>query len=121
MKKKKTRTVDMTHRDILFVSLRIFARVGYHASMTCVDVASYFSAGDTISGWSRTGECPVQFEESVRWINDQFLRMVGLPLGVYAISAMPFLEELGLSSVCRSREIDIGFYGEKREIGRAHV
>jgi len=32
---------------------------------------------------------PVQFEESVRWIYDQFLRMVGLPLGVYAISAMP--------------------------------
>ena len=28
---------------------------------------------------------------------------------------MPFREELGLSSVCRSREIDIGFYGEKRE------
>jgi len=64
--------------------------------MTCVDVTSYFSARDTISGWSRTEEYPVQFEEPVCWIYDQFLRMVGLPLGVYPISAMPFLEKPGL-------------------------
>ena len=66
--------------------------------MTYVGITWYFSARDTISGWSRTGEYPVQFEESVRWIHDQFLRMVGLPLGVNAISEH-FLEELVLSSV----------------------
>ena len=63
--------------------------VGGAMRMTCVDVASYFSARDTISGWSRTEEYPVQFEESVSWIHDHFLRVVGLPLGVYAISTMP--------------------------------
>ena len=31
-------------------------------------------------------EYPVQFEGSVCWIHDHFLRMVGLPLGVYAVS-----------------------------------
>ena len=36
-----------------------------HANMTCVGVTLYFSARDTISGWSRTGEYPVWYEEAV--------------------------------------------------------
>ena len=61
-----------------------------HANMTCVDVTLYFSAKDTISGWSRTGEYPVQFNVQICAC---FIRRVGLPLGVYAVSAMPFLEQ----------------------------
>ena len=48
-------------------------------------VTLYFLARDTISGSSRTGEYPGHFEE-----RDCFIRSVGLPLGVYAVKAMPF-------------------------------
>jgi hypothetical protein len=59
--------------------------------MICVGVTLYFSARDTISGLSRTGEYPGHFEESVSVDTLLFIKSVCLPLGVYAVRAMPFL------------------------------
>ena len=51
--------------EFLLVGRMIVFLERCHANITCVGVALYFSARDTISGWSRTGEYPAQFEELV--------------------------------------------------------
>ena len=71
--------------------------------MTLVGVALYFSARDMIGGWWRTEEYTVQTKDQCVSIGDCFLRRVGLPIGVCAVSAMPFMEQYSSRSSLGAR------------------